>query len=476
MPESIFDIATATLMDFPSGMFAPLSVVNNALYNRIEQTTEAKDFKGGKALIPVHVTGPMNAGPRPDGTDVATPGDDDFAKQEVDCYEIMGSFGITRGSLRKVVKDGGSALVDLLALKMENLMTRDFRLKQNFIALGDGTGRLARVASYSAGPPKVITVDNTDDDFGWAGTKWIKKGMQVDVMTVADITGSGAWTLKVRQATVTAVTSTTFTIDALGTGSEGNPANGDYVFLANSVKSDATDGLPYAAMKWAGWWLPPGLRHIIDDGYSYGHEFTEDAVHYTGSWRGRTFQNLTRTSYDQLKATVLWAGDWASGGTDGTAATADLSVIDHYIRVIDEEGDGGGRITAMYMNGATCDWFMRQCVGTQNFVQQLTQEQAGKLVPGMAISGYMSKTGDVKAICRIPQIPDGEIIFVNERDIKRWIDEPLGWVDPENGNKRLFASPGARNLTFEGWAGTTYTLGGPTCWNHLWLKDIDITQ
>ena len=433
----------------------------NPMYNRISKFSEKADFTDdGKAKLVMEVMYNRNAGPRPEAVDVMQPGKDEYTTVYLDMKQYMSSIGFTQEEAEDIVTADNAAVANLVNRKINNAV-KDMKHKLNYAYSADGTGRLARVSAYDAGT-RTVTVDNEQPDFGWSKCQFLRDGMYVDIYTVADITGAAAWTLKCSRVQITSVNRAAGTFVVSGITEA--PADGDFVFLPGSVLFTA-DG------KWAGWTNTPGLLTIVDDGSCAGHEFGDGSSNaYNGNWYGATWQHVTRANYSQLLAKVYRAGDWA-GGADGTAATCTLEDINACIRSVDEEGEGGGMISALYMNPATRDWFAPIAAAAQNLTVTTTEN---KVTGGITqIDSYKTATGRLIPIISMVTLPNGVIMGGDEGDIKLYEKVPLGWFKGMGG--MTFPSPGQRNLTFEGWQRTRLVLAAERCDNWFRMEDIDIS-
>lgn len=444
------------------------------LYNRIRRTASHEDFYGEYAKILMHTGSHLNAGPRRESTDVKLPGKDTFAELHIDIAQYMGSIGWTLEEAERAVRKGGSAMIDLVDFKVRNA-PRDLKWKMNLAIHGDGTGRLARVASYtesSASTYGTVVVDNLAAEFGWNNVDWIRDGMLVDIYAVAGITSTSDWTKHAKNVKVSAVSKSgkSFRIDISDEsdtfiGTSGTViADGDFVFLAGSAKINAS------TTHFEGWNNIMGLHGIIDDAASVGQEFHSGGSNaYNGSWYGATFQGVTRASYAQTKALVRRAGDWG-GGTDGTAQSCDLNTVDETIYMIDETGDGDGSVTCMMMNGNTRRW-MRTLAAAQ--LNPFTNVDDGKITPGLVLQGYRTEMGRILPVITVPEMPDGHINLPCEDDLILFEPDGEPGFTTMMGSK-VFPSPGRRDGTFESWLRWQGQLGAKACWNHGRIEDIDV--
>jgi hypothetical protein len=487
MPYDSLAVVAAIMNERPMDDVVAMATYRNYVYNRVKKTSKAEDFYGKYAKLVLQDDTTMNAGPRAERGDVPQPGLDNFAEQHITLFQYMNSIGWTDEEARHAVRTNKAAVIDLVEFKMKNA-PNDMRWKLNHAFQSDGTGRLARVSAYNAGS---MTVDNTVADFGWDKCNFLKNGMIVDVYTVGGIVaGTSQWTCKALQCKITGINRSagTFTIAAQSNvttsflGTAGNvPADGDFVFISNSAllssgaSTDTTGYVPTAGATpyFRGWLHTPGLMTIIDDGVtSAGNEFNAGGAikGYNGNWNGTTFQNLNRTLYPQLQAQIMQANDWG-GGTAGTAQTCSIREIQDVIRGIDEEGEGGGLISCLYMNGATRDWLTEAAAATKT----VTISQTEEIIPGVkGATMFRTSEGREIPVVPCPTMPNGTIAGIDESDMILFESVPLDWKNYGDMG-RIFPSPGTRNLTFESWMQTELVLAANACWNAFRMEDIDIT-
>jgi hypothetical protein len=408
-----------------------------------------------------------NASPREELDDVVLPLTDQFAEVKFGVYQVMSSIGWTQEEAEDAVKGGADAVIDLVQRKVQRAPI-DIRRKLNYFLATDGTGRLGRVSGYNAG---TVTVDNTKADFGWDLLQWIYNGMLIDIFTVADITGTGAWTTKATRVRVSSVNNAagTFTITAVsnygGSSIAAPPADGDFVFVTNSVKLDT-------ANKFARFAVPYGKMLLLDDGSSAGYEFNAGGgagVGYNGCWYGKDIYGLDRTQYEQMMCQMWRASQWAAGGVNGTPSICSVAQIQEIIRLLDEDSEAGSLISALYMNGKTRDWLARTAAAEHNGFTNIT---SGKITPGIVCDGFRTATGRMVDVVPMVGMPDGHMDFVCEEDLIRLEKVPVGWHMLDG--KKVFTPPGARNLTQESWMRTRFNTVGLS-WMHAHMEDIDVT-
>ena len=452
----------------------------NYLYNRVRRTARKEDFYGEYAKILMHTSMPMNAAPRLESEAVPMPSKDTFAEQHITQYQMMSSIGWTAEEAEEAVKKGDAAIIDLVNRKVA-LAPSDMRWKQNMMYGGDGTGRMARVVSESTithDVSTVVTVDNTQANFGIKGTTLFKRtgGIRVDILRPTasehmvvdtDTPYVVAWNV-----VATKLTATTLRV-AILTDVEGNAVDGscigtheitnnDFIVLHNSWNLLGAKTVT-ATPTFKGFNITPGLLAIVDDQAAADDEWNIGVAASNGSWLGPTFQNLARASYPELLATVY------RGDTPGTAQSRDVAYIQDCVREIDENSESGGVVTALYMNGVTRDWMTRADAGMKN----ITIDQNVELIPGIkGATMFRTSGGRTIPIVPINTLGDGVIYGINEGDLILFEGLPLGW-HTKAGSRIIDIN---RNLTYESWMRWKGVLAAERCDNCFRAEDIDTSE
>jgi hypothetical protein len=298
-----------------------------------------------------------------------------------------------------------------------------------------------------------VTIDSNVANFGVSDIGAHLKDQQlVDIYTVADITGTSKWTLKARGVVVSSLnrdassTTCTFVITTLASDVtseiEASPADGDVVFLTDSVSLDSN-------MKFSAWKYPLGLWSIIDKAGSVGNEFHDGSSNaYNACWHGATSQNRTRSSVGVYRSVISRAGD--RGGTSGTPQETSLDEIMEVIRNIDESLDNARpNRKAMLAHGAVVDWMGQLTANTRNAM--ITLNQAEAVMPGLATDEFFKTSTGRIPIFRLPHLSKSQIVIVSWDDLYRIDVEDMGAVAYAPGGPTQFPSPGTRNRTFESW-------------------------
>lgn len=392
----------------------------------------------------------ITAGARTETGDMPLPGKHTTSEGRVYPKEVSGAIGWTQWELN-LLRNDPNAFADRYADKIDAFLP-GYQWLHQVAQLGDGTMRLGRVSSYNAST-RVVTIDSNFANFGISDTAaMLMNYMNVDIFTVADISGTSAWTQKATRVRVDQLnraassTTATFRITALDSNPDSEitaaPADGDFIFAANAV--DLGDDL-----KFNGWNYPIGLHAIVDKDGSTGQEFhngSSDA--YNGSWHGSTIQNRSRTSVDIYRATISRAGD--RGGTSGTAQETSWDEVADVIRDLDEGlSVSKPNSKALLAHPAIVDWLGMLTRNTKNV--QVTLGQGEAVLPGLSTGEFLiTSTGRIPMF-RLPMLPKSALTIVNWDDLYRIDVEPMGPVAYQPGGPMQFPSPGTRNRTFESW-------------------------
>lgn len=368
------------MKNYDTGTIVPDQFFWNTLYDDLKGSFEKKNFDGDQFKILIQTGFPFTGQAFGESVDIPQPDDLGFMPMYIPLKETIVNAGVTMQSMRRATGGGASwgRVVDLVLRAQRT----DFLWLQEICAIGDGTGRLARVSSSAhSGGSIVVTCDNTYSDFGWENVALIKVGMLVEAYNA-----SGLLIADESDGVPTTGSTTTFRVTAVSFGSRDNGAattgtvtltctndidsgtnptrcfdNGAILYLANTRSLGVTDSTvafgataangnpgtlyestPQAAVA-CHTSLPMGLVGLIQTAAASPsvalHCYTDDSIDCTLD----TFQGLTRYSYPNLKSQVYRGGDF--GGTDLTPGDWDLSVISDAISQI--ETDTGGKVDVL---------------------------------------------------------------------------------------------------------------------------------
>ncbi len=297
-----------------------------------------------------------------DNVNIPYPDDFGFVKMWIPLKEMIVNAGVTMQQMRRAT--GGNASWGPIVEKCLSEQRRDWMWLRELAAMGDGTGRLARVASVTGGTTPVITCDNSYADFGWDSTMLIKPGMWVEIYAadgnllgdVATTGVSATATDHYFQVTAVAYTDRNNAIHSSATGTvtlatttnnitatSSAIADGAVIYLAGTRSLGLSDSagtgsgtatayvtgvIGSSGAATSGCSLPIGLVGLVQNaGTSFiTHGYDDDTI---GCLNLATFQGLTRATYPTLYSTIYRGADF--DGTDGTPGDWSLSVIDDAI-------------------------------------------------------------------------------------------------------------------------------------------------
>lgn len=434
----------ATINDFlrnrydMSGVSA-LRVYRNPVLERVRKVASKEDlfaYATGKGhTLTIQTSAPMNTAGRGETEDWPKPGKTTFKQLTVREIQYAASTGITQEEQDEATRSE-AGVATLLDIKLRDL--RDaLRFRLQCGVRGDGTGRLARVASFAGGSAGgVLTLQNTAANFGWDGASMMIPDMVVDVYGISGTT----WTKRLTGYYVTAIntsvpTAHTVTIAPGPDGSfTGNPASGDVVFLSGSALPVDSSLDPTT-----GWRELNGLLYLVDDGSS---SFASGGG---GSFRGVTYLGVNRTAYPTLMSRVIKLWD------NNQPVSWDLETLMQPIRDIDS-GFADGRVTALYCHPDMAAAIARKAAAAHNATTLVTD--------GKVTGGYYTRELNVEGrmipIIPMPQgWPKHTILGVDEEQLRLYLPQDITFVNPYTGktgtSQVFFGSPGARNLTFEAW-------------------------
>lgn len=340
------------MKNYQTGLIIPDQYFWNSLYDGLKANIQTDGFYGDMAEILIQNSFPFTGQPFGEGVDIPYPDDLSFVKQYIPLKEVIVNAGVSKQAMDRAV--GGNSSWGRVVDRVLQSQRTDFLWLMELVAGGDGTGRLARVASAAAGTSEVtVTCDNTYDNFGWENTYRMKKGMWIEIYNASGSQAADSSSVKAWQVTAVvpgdrangAATTGTFTFSCT-TGQEATIAafcdDGAIVFLANTQSLGLTDSAAgttcYEATNALGSVdlscpLPMGILGILQSADDNGVDDT--AI----DCRLDTFQGIARSSsYPNLYATTYDAGDF--GGTKATPADWDLSVISDPISKVDRDTGG----------------------------------------------------------------------------------------------------------------------------------------
>lgn len=171
---------------------------------RLEKTSDGiSDMIGGKYLdFPIQLARNPGISYRLEGEALGNPGAAPYGEAHVPVFAGYGRVRFT-GHVMKLASTKPQAFADMAKREMENI--KDAALKDSSrIMYGDGTGRLATIAS-GTGPLATFVVSNGEG-------VWITPGMEIDILDFTTFAAAANGTGRVVSLVVPGVTNTTVTV------------------------------------------------------------------------------------------------------------------------------------------------------------------------------------------------------------------------------------------------------------------------
>ena len=460
----------------------------DTLYGPLIPMLKKDGFDGNNVLMELETSIPLDGQAFGDRATLPYGGTPEFTQMYLPLKEVIVPAGVTEEALNRAVGPPGSwGKIQERALHYQR---QAFVELMNVALMSDGTGRIARVVSSSAGTADVtVTCDNTYKDFGLENVQAIRKGMWVECMdasgdAAADGNGVTQWKVTARsfgdRANSTAKTGT-FTI-ACTTGQEATIAaffeDNAVVFLGGtiskiantpdsvdgSVRYEITNGLSSYDIKTS---LPMGLLGIVQTNATAdsGHEYAA-----TSDMTMDKFQGLARASYESMLSKFIGAGDF--GGTDGTPADWDTSVItDAFIDRMNATGMEPNLLIAGAKLGTALD---RKNKNENNLMVTVSATESLNMPVYGARAGkpFIAPSGKLVKVMITERVPDNVLYGINT--------DSLVWRTKGNADFKHYGStldpwilsPGNRIGLFECWLAMYSQLVALRCDTHFCIQDL----
>ena len=319
------------MKNLPSGAIVPeeMEWKQVPLFNALKGMIDREAFKG--SYIEVLVKTAVGGAAQAFAENVAIPSGyaPAYVKQLIGLKEIIANAELTLQIKNQAI--GGDASWGVAVDEaLKDMFLKFYKLNER-AALGAGKGYVARVASASyAGTTLTITCDNKYNTDGIENTEQLVVGDRVDIYrgSSAVTNCTGLPVTAVTPGYRTAAGSYAFVNGTVAVTIAADPtlADNDEIYLVNTY----TNG------------LPAGLLYFIQGAT------TDD---YAGTQAITTFQNLTRSSYPCLQATIYQATDFgptSESPSDGVPCSWDLSVVTDAI--VAAERNSGEPITDLFVH------------------------------------------------------------------------------------------------------------------------------
>lgn len=302
--QSYLTLANNYMKTIPTNEIMPFEKLDVKLFKLLSGYAKHERFEGDKKENMIRVDQPYTGEAFWESKDMPEGDTWNYEKTTLELREIFVTSELTMQAMQRAEGLPGSwGNIIEEALK---LMKIDYNWLMKVTAMGDGSGKLALVASASeAGTTGVytLTCDNSYLEWGWENTAFIRKGMKIDIYRGANLVTADCAGLRVTSVTRGRRTAAASYAKPTGTVVFTAPtgitfADGDIIYLAGSKDK-----------------LPMGLTGIVSDGVIWGSP--------------STYLGLSRLTRDYMKPGVVrQATDFGSGSpTDGTPTDWDTSVI-----------------------------------------------------------------------------------------------------------------------------------------------------
>lgn len=381
------------MKNYASGTIVPDLYTWGTLYDALKSSVHKNEFRGDAVEQLIQTTHPFTGTAFGENVAIPYPSPIGFTKNWIPLKEVIVNAGITKQALDRAV--GGDASWGRAVDAVLRAQRQEFQWLMELCAIGDGTGRLARVVTSDySGTTMTVVCDNTYCDFGWENVALLKKGMRVEIFSATGLQVSDA-----ANGTYDAAATNEWTVTGVTFGNRANGAatTGSFTFTAaNSIDDDDSAGIVDGSIVYlagtrsktlsdfagtgAGsparaYWaenlqstydvlaaLPMGLVGLVADNVNATKKYQDGVTESTHiQCQLDTFQGLARASYPTLNAAVYNGADL--GGTKETPEDWDLSVISD---AINQNYAGTGKWTDLLL----CSSHLAMAINRRNRSEQ----------------------------------------------------------------------------------------------------------
>lgn len=376
------------MKNYPSGIIEwnVNPKLNIGLYDLLSGEINQTAFQAGEYYeFLIKTKQPYTARGFGENIDLPLPRSTAYEMAKIALKEMIVTAGVSKQARDKAT--GGTASWGNIVADAIDMMHTDFKTLLAIAALGDGSGKLARIkastshANTGATVEGIVydytpigTADNTYLDFGWDNVLMMKPNMLVDIYR-----GSA---LQVEKALVVSVTP--------GLRNNGAAADGSFTLYTVGDYTPTDNDVIYLHGCYATG-LPMGLTGLVTDNSIFGAGTT-------------TFQTLTRASYASLLSPCYDATDFAAGAA-GTPDVWDLSVITDAIT--QTFNNTGKTVDALLVN-ASLALCMSRLNKSNDMIVSVASQSAGYSAPvaGAQIAKtFIGPNGEMIPIKCDPTIP-----------------------------------------------------------------------
>lgn len=372
------------------------------LWQVLKNQVNTERFKAGTTIdFLIKTKNPFTGKAHGEGKNIPDPGVTAFEKSTLSIRELIATAGVTKQLMDQAI-GGTYSWADGVQDALDDLQV-DFNTLLTISAMGDGSGRLAKINAAVVTPTSAdgfltytgIACNNVAYDFGWDNVFMLRNGMKVDVYTSVGVQKvSGGVVSEVVRGNrgngvavngTLKITAPVGVVNGFINNAIGNvTANGDVIYLYDSKDK-----------------MPMGLTGLLTNG-TYGDPATKT-----------TFQGLTRANFPSLITKVYRGGDY--GGTDGVTGTWGLSEIS---QAFEEQiyGNGDGGPSALLVNQAMSSQIERLA---KHGVVVNTADATGvrSAVGDRYASSFVAPNGQLVPIIIDPNIPGNMIYGISAEDL-----------------------------------------------------------
>lgn len=210
MPQTMASFDDILKLDY-LGVIQDQVCNSNVLMQRLEKNEE--DVGGKKAIVPLHTGRNSGVGARGDGGTLPAAGNQAYDNAEYNCAYNYARIQVSGPTIKASRKDK-YAFVKVVDAEIQGAV-KDLKDDINRQMHGNGTGALS-----------TVTVDTTTTALNVASTKYLQKGMHVDLV---DPTSTTAGDARANATNLTVVAKTSATVATMSAALHADAAVGDFV-------------------------------------------------------------------------------------------------------------------------------------------------------------------------------------------------------------------------------------------------------
>lgn len=393
--------------------------VNNGapIFRRIEKMTDKSKFKNNSYTFAAQIDYPQSTASIAEGGTIPTPQDSTLINMVVPMKYHYGAIRLT-AQLIELSKTDEGAFADAMTVQVNGLKKQFDHDLHTMCVYGDGTGEIGRATTYSGTTLNLNPITTN----GYIGNMLLRRKMYLSSYSA---TSGGSQGADHKQVTAIAtVGGSTATVE-----SSANFQSNDYIFRS------AGSGVDPRGKSFI------GLGGLVDDGTRVG-----------------TIQNLSRTTYPDLKATLV-------ASNSGTLRAWTPELMDQLGTTSAQLG-GGSPPTAFYSQEAI----------QRRAASYIVNDRRLELKEMDLEGGYKSLSWNVPGAGRVPWFEDRfmrphEIMAVRESDFGLAMMREPSFVNGDGRVERYTDRSDALEIWLSCWG----NMFGSQFNNHSILRDVSHT-